>query len=577
MSPILFNLVADVFLKMLYKASVRKIISGVLPNVVPDGIISLQYADDTLLFLDPNIDNARNVKWLVSCFECLSGMKIKFNKSDLLTINVDEEVSNILSQIFCCKRGTFPLKYLGVPLHFAKLRREDLQPIVDKIIKRICGWRGRLLSYEAKLVLLRTCIASIPTYLMSVIKFPKWAIKAITSQMAHFLWGNVRDVHKYHLANWGLVSQKKQFGGLGVPNLREVNMSLLASWAKRYFADTNKNWVSLVEYKYQTNKPNLLWSKEKVGSPFWKSFSWALAGVRPFYKWVVGDGSRVSFWHDVWVGDISLKTQFWDVFDLCQQQNCTVQQVWDGRILKLTFRRCVNVAFLDQWNALISVVQNAQPSDKPDEPVWTLDSSGKYTTKSFYKLINWGGIATPIWDKFWKIKVPHRYLVFVWLAIHNKILTRDNLSKRQTVEDVSCLFCSDKETVDHLLCGCIVAKNIWVAVAEVFNFPIPEHIADVPPLWDCNNKISTVGIAVVATIWSLWTTRNDLCFQGATWRDTRIILGKISRLLHFWLILYSEEQVMAMKLRLEVLDKRRGELLRIAWREEPSSAQGGTS
>lgn len=44
----------------------------------------------------------------------------------------------ILAQNFCCKQSSFPLKYLGVPLHFAMLRREDLQPIIDdKIIKRM--------------------------------------------------------------------------------------------------------------------------------------------------------------------------------------------------------------------------------------------------------------------------------------------------------------------------------------------------------------------------------------------------------------------------------------------------------
>ena len=64
----------------------------------------------------------------------------------------------LLSQIFFCKHSSFPLKYLGVLLH-VKFRTEDLQPIIDKIIKRICGWRVKLLSYEAKLVLLCTCIA----------------------------------------------------------------------------------------------------------------------------------------------------------------------------------------------------------------------------------------------------------------------------------------------------------------------------------------------------------------------------------------------------------------------------------
>jgi hypothetical protein len=83
--------------------------------------------------------------------------------------------------------GLFSFKYLGVPLHYSKLRREDIQPIVNKVISRIIGWKGRLLSYGARLTLLKACLASIPICLMSMIKFPKWAIKVVNSQMAIFL------------------------------------------------------------------------------------------------------------------------------------------------------------------------------------------------------------------------------------------------------------------------------------------------------------------------------------------------------------------------------------------------------
>ena len=57
---------------------------------------------------------------------------------------------------------------------------------VDKVIKRIAGWKGRLLAYGERLTLINSCLASIPTYLMYIIKFPKWAIKLINSQMSHF-------------------------------------------------------------------------------------------------------------------------------------------------------------------------------------------------------------------------------------------------------------------------------------------------------------------------------------------------------------------------------------------------------
>jgi hypothetical protein len=49
----------------------------------------------------------------------------------------------------CCPIGTLPFKYLWVPIHFEKLKREDLQPVIDKLVKRAAGWRGKLLVIAA--------------------------------------------------------------------------------------------------------------------------------------------------------------------------------------------------------------------------------------------------------------------------------------------------------------------------------------------------------------------------------------------------------------------------------------------
>ena len=78
-------------------------------------------------------------------------MKINYHKSDLMTLNLDEDEQNSLAKLFCCNIGSFPIKYLGVPLHYTKLKREHIQPVVDKLIKRIAGWKGRLLSSAGKL------------------------------------------------------------------------------------------------------------------------------------------------------------------------------------------------------------------------------------------------------------------------------------------------------------------------------------------------------------------------------------------------------------------------------------------
>jgi hypothetical protein len=100
-------------------------------------------------------------------------MRINFYKSELIPINLEQEKTHEIAHLFGCPVGSFPIKYLGVPLHFEKLKREDIQPLVDKIIAKVSGWRGRLLSQAARIVLVQTCIASIPVYLLSFIKFPK--------------------------------------------------------------------------------------------------------------------------------------------------------------------------------------------------------------------------------------------------------------------------------------------------------------------------------------------------------------------------------------------------------------------
>ena len=72
---------------------------------------------------------------------------VNFHKSGIITLNLEESETSRVAGIFNCPVVHFPLKYLGVPLHLEKLKREDLQPVVDKMLQRIAGWRGKRTSY----------------------------------------------------------------------------------------------------------------------------------------------------------------------------------------------------------------------------------------------------------------------------------------------------------------------------------------------------------------------------------------------------------------------------------------------
>jgi hypothetical protein len=86
----------------------------------------LQYANDAPLFSSGDNASLRNLKTILVLFEKVSCMKINFYKSEFISMNIDVERVHDIAHILTCPIDKFPFKYLGVPLHFYKLRREDL-------------------------------------------------------------------------------------------------------------------------------------------------------------------------------------------------------------------------------------------------------------------------------------------------------------------------------------------------------------------------------------------------------------------------------------------------------------------
>jgi hypothetical protein len=92
-----------------------------MDNLFPNGITVLQYADDTIVCLKDDLNQARNLKLFLSMFEQMSGLKINFNKCEVLTIGGDNNIAIEYSDIFTCQTALFPLKYLDVPVSARRL------------------------------------------------------------------------------------------------------------------------------------------------------------------------------------------------------------------------------------------------------------------------------------------------------------------------------------------------------------------------------------------------------------------------------------------------------------------------
>lgn len=132
LSPILFNIVADMLAILIERAKNNGDFVGLIPHLVDDDLSILQYADDTILFMEHDLDNAKNLKLVLSTFEQLSGLKINFHKSELYCYGKAKDFNLEYASLFGCKTGCVPFKYLGIPMHHRKLSNSDWKVIKEQ-------------------------------------------------------------------------------------------------------------------------------------------------------------------------------------------------------------------------------------------------------------------------------------------------------------------------------------------------------------------------------------------------------------------------------------------------------------
>ncbi|XP_020266162.1 uncharacterized protein LOC109841620 [Asparagus officinalis] len=125
LSPMLFLLVADVLCRMLLSSSDHGDLSDLNLKGHLNGIKSLHFADDTIIFCKASVPDITNLKSILYLFESTSGLAINFAKSNLLYSGKSSSSGAMLANILNCSLASPPIKYLGLPLKRGSLSRPD--------------------------------------------------------------------------------------------------------------------------------------------------------------------------------------------------------------------------------------------------------------------------------------------------------------------------------------------------------------------------------------------------------------------------------------------------------------------
>jgi hypothetical protein len=113
----------------------------VVPHLIQGGVTHLQYTYDTMILIDPSDEGIANLKLILLAFEDMPGLKINFNKSEVVVLGralgEQTRLVNLLNWL-----GQFPITYLGLPVSNKRLRVSDWEVVTGKVSHRVDPWQG---------------------------------------------------------------------------------------------------------------------------------------------------------------------------------------------------------------------------------------------------------------------------------------------------------------------------------------------------------------------------------------------------------------------------------------------------
>ncbi|XP_026428240.1 uncharacterized protein LOC113324120 [Papaver somniferum] len=90
----------------------------------------------------------------------------------------------------------------GVLLAPGRITSAMVWPVVELIQKKLATWKGKLLSFADRLVLITSVLSSVPLYNMAIYKWPASVIKICERLIRNILWSGNSESRKYKTLSW---------------------------------------------------------------------------------------------------------------------------------------------------------------------------------------------------------------------------------------------------------------------------------------------------------------------------------------------------------------------------------------
>lgn len=107
-----------------------------------------------------------------------------------------------------------------------------------------------------------------------------------------------------------------------------------------------------------------------------------------------------------------------------------------------------------------------------DRMSWGSNPDGSFSVKSAYEFQIKDNTLRPnmesVLGRVWKLTAPKRVCTFLWLVVHQVIMTNSESQRRHLSDSGICQVCkSGEETIMHVLRDCPAMEGIWNRIVPV--------------------------------------------------------------------------------------------------------------
>ena len=433
-------------------------------------ISHLFFADDSLIFCKASLEEHDVLQRVLKVYECASGQQLNHTKTSLFfSRNTPMDIQEIIKERFGAQVIKHHEKYLGLPSLVGRNKKNTFNSIKDKLMKKLAGWKEKLLSKAGKEVLIKAMAQAIPTYTMSVFKLPDSLCEDLTSMICNFWWGQRNEERRIAWMSWEKLCAPKSCGWMGFKKLKEFNLALLAKQGWRLQQGHDSLVYKVLKAKYF---PTCNFSLAVLGnnpSFTWWSIMFAQPLVKNGLRWRLGNGESIRIWSDKWLPKPStfmvsslrlFMPHYMKVRDLINKEEAS----WKVD--------AIDALFMPHEVEVIKAIPISShlPEDKL---IWAWSNNGVFSVKNAYwiacqmSIAEFSGSSSDgsqersFWKRLWQINVPHKIRHFVWRACRDILPLKTNLVKRNVLQVATCDGCNVEEDSIHFFWKSGRAKELW--------------------------------------------------------------------------------------------------------------------